>query len=265
MKKIVGFIGCGNMSQAMIGGIINSRLIGASSIIGSPKKEDVENKWGITTTKDNREVAKVSDYLIIGVKPHLYEMIIGEVRDHIKKGAVVISIGAGISSKFLAEKLGEDILFIKTMPNTPAMVGEAMTAISPVENFPEDKLEEIKKIFSSFGRVEVIEERLMDAFTAVAGSSPAYIYILIEAMADAAVSNGMPRNKAYKIVAQSLLGSAKMVLDTSSHPAQLKDNVCSPGGTTIEGVKALEEYGFRNSIIRTVDRVVEKSKYMSKD
>lgn len=264
MKKIVGFIGCGNMSQAIIGGMINSKLIEGKNIIGSPKKPEVERKWGINTTKDNREVAKLSDYLVIGVKPYLYEKIIDEVRDYIKEGAVVVSIGAGISSKFLAEKLGEDILFIKTMPNTPAMVGEAMTALSPMANFPEDKLDEIKKIFTSFGKVEVIDESHMDAFTAIAGSSPAYIYMLIEAMADAGVSNGIPRNKAYKIVAQSLLGSAKMVLDTGMHPAQLKDNVCSPGGTTIEGVKALEEYGFRNSLIRTVDKVVEKSRTMTK-
>lgn len=265
MDKIIGFIGCGNMGQAMIGGLVKSDTIAPKNIIASTSKGKViENRFGIRTTRSNIDVASQADYIILAVKPNIYGMVLEEIKDHIKENAVVISIGAGISSRFLTDKLNPGTKYIKTMPNTPVMVGEGMTAISPGDRLSDEELKEIIKIFEAFGKVEVLDEGLMDGFTAVSGSSPAYVYILIEAMADAAVLEGIPRNQAYTMAAQAVLGSAKMVLETSVHPGQLKDNVCSPGGTTIEAVASLEENGFRSAIIEAMKACADKSREMSK-
>lgn len=268
MEKTIGFIGCGNMAQAMIGSIIKSKTILPENVIASAKtqssREIVEKKYGIKTTKDNREVARESDYLVLAVKPNVYYMVIEEIRDYIKEDAIVISIGAGISSQFLRNNLNKDTKFIKAMPNTPAMVGEGMTALSLNERITEEDLEGILEILNSFGRVEIIDEKLMDGFTGLCGSSPAYIFILIEAMADAGVLEGIPRSQAYTMAAQAVLGSAKMVLETGMHPAQLKDNVCSPAGTTIEAVANLEENGFRAAIMEAVKVCADKSREMEK-
>lgn len=150
------------------------------------------------------------------------------------------------------------------MPNTPAMVGQGVTAISPGDRFDKEELDNIIEIFSSFGRVEIVDEKLMDGVTAVSGSSPAYVFMMIEAMADAAVLEGIPRQQAYAMAAQTVMGSAKMVLDTGIHPAILKDNVCSPGGTTIEAVASLEKNGFRTAIIEAMKECANKSREMSK-
>ena len=150
------------------------------------------------------------------------------------------------------------------MPNTPAMVGEGMTAVCPNEHLTEDEIAYVKSLLESFSRAEIVPERLMDVVTAVSGSSPAYVFMLIEAMADAAVSGGMPRKQAYQFAAQAVLGSAKMVLDTGKHPGELKDMVCSPAGTTIDAVKVLENEGMRSAVINAVCACVEKSREMSK-
>jgi pyrroline-5-carboxylate reductase len=146
------------------------------------------------------------------------------------------------------------------MPNTPALVGEGMAALSPNENVSEDEARAVLNVFASFGKGEIVSENLMDAVTAVSGSSPAYVFMMIEAMADAAVEGGMPRSQAYTFAAQAVLGSAKMVLETHKHPAELKDMVCSPAGTTIEAVASLEQSGFRSSIIEAMKKCMEKSK-----
>lgn len=268
MEKVIGFIGYGNMAQAIIGGIIESKIVPVENIIASKLKisqnQKSRGKFGIYITEDNKEVAQKSDYLVLAIKPFLYEEVLKEIKDHIKEDAVVISIGAGISSDFLRESLNKDTKFVKTMPNTPAMVREGMTAISPNERLDGNDLDEILEIFNSFGKTEIIDESLMDGFTALCGSSPAYIYMLIEAMADAGVMEGIPRPQAYTMAAQSVLGSAKMVLETGIHPGQLKDNVCSPGGTTIAAVASLEENGFRSAMIKAIKVCADKSREMSK-
>lgn len=267
MEKIIGFIGCGNMAQAMINSLVKSEIVPVDNIRASnrrlPLKENILEGYNIKLTRDNIEVARESDYLILAVKPYLYEDVINEIKDYIKEDSVVIGIGAGISSDFLAKHLNKATKYLKAMPNTPAMVGEGMTAISPGDRFTKEELESILEIFSSFGKVEIIEESLMDGFTAVSGSSPAYVYILIEAMADAAVLEGIPRSQAYTMAAQAVLGAAKMVLETDTHPAKLKDNVCSPGGTTIEAVASLEKNGFRASIIEAMKACADKSRKMN--
>jgi len=266
MNKIIGFIGSGNMASAMMEGVIRAKLVDNKNIIASDKSEQalktVEKKLGIVTTLDNKEVAKKADILILAIKPHHFEKVLQEIKENVKENSIVVSVGAGISLDFLKKNLKEGTKFIKTMPNTPSLVGEGMSAASLGENVSEEEVEEALEIFRSFGEIDVIDEKLMDGFTALCGSSPAYIYMLIEAMGDAGVKEGIPRALAYKMAAQSVLGSAKMVLETGEHPGTLKDNVCSPGGTTIEAVVSLEEGGFRSSIMKAMRLCAQKSESM---
>lgn len=267
MKKIIGFIGSGNMAKAMMTGIIKSGITSSENIIASSKTkrtiENIKKDLGVKTTLDNKEVAKLSDYLILAVKPFKYDIILKEIKNFIKEDAVIIIIAAGISIKYIKRTLGQEQITVKAMPNTPAMIGEGMTALTFDEKIMEEQKKDILQIFESFGKIEELDENLMDAFTAIAGSSPAYVYMMIEAMADAGVLQGIPRNKAYNMAAQGVLGAAKMVLDTGLHPGELKDRVCSPGGTTIEAVAKLEEKGFRSSIIEAMRVCGEKSKELT--
>jgi pyrroline-5-carboxylate reductase len=268
MDKTIGFIGSGNMGQAMINGLLKSGLVDKERIIASAKTEgtinEVSEKYGIKVYGDNKEVAKRADYLILAVKPYMHQGVLEEIRDKLKDGLIVMTVGAGISLEFLKRNLPEGTRYLKAMPNTPAMVGEGMTAISVDQEFGNVELEEILSIFRTFGKVELVEEDKMDGVTAVAGSSPAYVYMLIEAMADAAVLQGIQRKQAYTFAAQAVLGAAKMVLETGIHPGELKDKVCSPGGTTIEAVTTLEREGFRSAVMEAMKSCAEKSRSMSK-
>lgn len=268
MEKIIGFIGAGNMGQAMAGGIVNSKIIEPINIIfsdiNSENLKKVYEKYKVKTANSNILTASMSDILVLAVKPHFYETVINEIKDFIKPETIIITIAAGISLKNMRDMLGKDMKVIRTMPNTPAMVGEGMTAVVPNEFVSEEEIKEVVKILESFGKTEIVDEKLIDTVGSVSGSSPAFVYMLIEAMADGAVAGGMARDKAYKFAAQAVLGSAKMVLETGIHPGALKDMVCSPGGTTIEGVASLEENGFRSAIIKAMKACDDKSKKMSK-
>ena len=268
MNKIIGFIGCGNMGQAMIGGILKANLVTPSSIIVSDLNEksltQTSQKYGIKSTTDNNEVAKVSDIIILSVKPNLYPLVIKQIKDQIKEDVIIITIAAGKSIKGTEEMFEKKLKIVRVMPNTPALVGEGMAAICTSEVVTKAELAEIVTIFESFGKAEIVDEKLMNVVTSVSGSSPAFVYMFIESMADAAVLDGMPRSQAYTFAAQAVLGSAKMVLETGIHPGALKDMVCSPGGTTIEGVAALEENGFRNAVISALRKTTQKSIELSK-
>lgn len=260
----IGFIGGGNMGGAIIGGIIKNNIAKASDIIVADKSENALDKlkkeYSVNTTTDNKETAKKADILFLSVKPQFVYGVIDEIKGETDKDTLIISIVAGQSIKAITDAFGKDIKLIRVMPNTPALVGEGMAALTPNANVTDKEKETALNIFSSFGRGEIVAESLMDAVTAVSGSSPAYVFMFIEAMADAAVQGGMPRDKAYTFAAQSVLGSAKMVLETGKHPAELKDMVCSPAGTTIDAVAALEEYGMRSAVIEAMKACIEKSK-----
>lgn len=268
MNKTIGFIGSGNMGGAMIGGIINADLIAKENIYVSDINEaslaKVKENYGVNVTTDNAELAKACDIIVLAVKPFLYPVVIKGIKDVVKEDVIIVVIAAGQSSEAVRELFGRDIKIVKTMPNTPALVGEGMAAIAPAKNVTKEETEDIVAIFNSFGKSEIVPEHLMDAVTAVSGSSPAYVYMFIEAMADAAVVEGMPRAQAYKFAAQSVLGSAKMILETGRHPGDLKDMVCSPGGTTITAVAKLEETGLRNSVMQGMKACADKSRDMSK-
>ena len=261
----LGFIGTGNMASAIMGGIIKNNVIPAEEIIGAdlfaPGRERVQKEYGINVTADNnKEVAQKAETIILSVKPQFYESVIADIKDVVTDKQIIITIAPGKTLAWLAEQFGKDVKIVRTMPNTPAMVGEGMTAVCPNEHLTEDEIAYVKSLLESFSRAEIVPERLMDVVTAVSGSSPAYVFMLIEAMADGAVADGMPRAQAYKFAAQSVLGSAKMVLETGKHPGELKDQVCSPGGTTIEAVRVLEEKGFRSSVIEAMKACVRKAR-----
>lgn len=261
----LGFIGAGNMAQAIIGGVLESGLIAKNNIIASAATQDtinrIQKKFGIITTLDNKKVAE-ADIIVLAVKPVYCQEVIEEIRKNINSKQIIVSIAAGKTMNWLEEAFGGKKKIIRTMPNTPALVGEGITAVCPNENITEDDLKEVCDILESFGKAEIIKESLMDAVIAVSGSSPAYVFMFIEAMADAAVAEGMPRVQAYQFAAQSVLGSAKMVLDTKKHPGELKDMVCSPAGTTIEAVRVLEETGFRGNVMACMKACAEKSRNM---
>ncbi len=268
MNKTIGFIGCGNMAQAMIGGIVKSNLVSSEKVIASnPSNKSlnkVKEEYNILITNDNKKVAQFSDIVILAVKPYKYFEVIDEIKSSLKKEAVIVTIAAGITLEPMSKALGAESKVIRTMPNTPALVMEGMSALCANENVTQEELQAVIRVFESFGKVEILEEKLMDIVPAVSGSSPAYVYMFIEALADGAVLQGMPREKAYKMAAQAVLGAAKMVLETGEHPGKLKDNVCSPGGTTIEAVYTLEKNNFRAAVISAMESCTEKSIKMAK-
>lgn len=268
MEKNIGFIGSGNMSQAIQGGIIQAGVIPHTQVyvsdIITENLDKVKAQFQVNVMNDNKSVAQKADVLFIAVKPHIYPLVIEEIKNDLKEDCVVISIAAGLSLQYLESLFNDQTKIVRTMPNTPALVGKGMSALCPNEFVDEQDLDLVKMIFKSFGEAEVIEESLFDAVTAVSGSAPAYVFMMIEAMGDAAVLAGMPRAQAYKFAAQTLLGSAQMVLETQSHPGVLKDNVCSPKGTTIEAVAMLEKEGFRHALISAMDACVKKSEKMTK-
>jgi pyrroline-5-carboxylate reductase len=186
--------------------------------------------------------------------------VLAEIRDVFDAEKLLVSIAPGKTNAWFYEQMGGVCKVIRTMPNTPAMVGEGMTGICAGERVTEEELTQVRELFGGFSETEVIPEHLMDVVTAVSGSSPAYVFLFIEAMADAAVAGGMPRAQAYKFASQAVLGSAKMVLETGKHPGELKDMVCSPGGTTIQAVRVLEEKGLRSSVIEAMMKCLDISK-----
>ena len=211
---------------------------------------------------DNKEVARFADILFLAVKPQYYEAVISEIRDEVKDNQIIVSMAPGKSLQWLEEAFGKKVKVIRTMPNTPCMVKEGMMGMCPNAQVTGEEVELVKSICEGFSKTEVVTENLMDVVTAVSGSSPAYVFMFIEAMADAAVAGGMPRNQAYKFAAQAVLGSAKMVLETGKHPGELKDMVCSPAGTTIQAVRVLEENGMRSSVIEAMMKCLDISRNM---
>ncbi len=260
----IGFIGLGNMAAAMIGGMLKKGLVEPWEVIGSSKTnatmENIKERFNITTVSNNRNVAAEADILFLAVKPLFFPEIIAEVRDCVRAETLIVSIAAGKTLSYLKEAFGRpELKIVRCMPNTPALVLEGCTGVCAGEEVPKEDVEKVVQLLEAFGRAHVVPERLMDAVVGVSGSSPAYVFMFIEAMADAAVAAGMPRKQAYEFAAQSVLGSAKMVLETGRHPGELKDMVCSPGGTTIEAVKVLEEKCFRGTVMDAVEACIEKS------
>ncbi len=265
MMKL-GFIGAGNMAKAIMGGVLKNEIFKPEEVIASdlyvPGLEAAKESLGINITTDNKEVAKNSEVLILAVKPQFYADVIKEISEYITEKQIIVTIAPGKTLEYLADTFGHPVKIVRTMPNTPALVGEGITGVCHNALVTKEELDYVCNILNGFGKAEVVPERLMDVVVSVSGSSPAYVFMFIEAMADAAVADGMPRPQAYKFAAQAVLGSAKMVLETGKHPGELKDMVCSPAGTTIEAVRVLEEKGFRSAVFEAMKACAEKSKGM---
>ncbi|MEH2956391.1 pyrroline-5-carboxylate reductase [Candidatus Merdisoma sp. JLR.KK006] len=258
----IGFIGMGNMGYAILKGAL--KIFPAETFVFTAKTEKTMRRVYAQTQVEyvpsNAECANSCKYLVLAVKPQYYPAVLKQIRYAVTPEHVVISLAPGITVNSLKETLGSDRRIVRAMPNTPILIGEGMTGLSfRGEEFSEEELEVVHKLFGAAGICEDVEERLMSAVVCTSGSSPAYVYQFIEALADGAVKYGMPREQAYLFAAQAVAGAAKMVLETEEHPAVLKDRVCSPGGTTIAGVAALEEYGFRNAVLKACDACYEKS------
>ena len=259
-------IGCGNMASAIIGGIIAEGSVKAEDITASDKyaaaRKKASDAFGIRTTEDNKECVKGADMVLFAIKPNVFPVAGAELADVITDSQLVLSIMAGKSIADLESVLGTDKKIVRCMPNTPALVGAGCTALCRNENVTDEELASAMHILSACGMAEVVSETLMDTVVGVSGSSPAYVFMFIEAMADAAVKGGMKRQQAYRFAAQAVMGSAKLMLESGKLPAELKDMVCSPAGTTIEAVEVLEKGGFRGLVMEAVDAASEKSSRM---
>ncbi len=257
----IGFVGGGNMAGAIAQGVVASGVCRADDVLVCDINEEMLKKYtgGIKTSTENRD-ALLCDYIVLAVKPFILASVLEKLAKENISDKVFISIAAGISVDEIKSVLGSDSKVVRVMPNTPAQVGEGMTVIAKPDEYINDKeLADVIKIFDAVGKTEIMAESMINVVTGVSGSSPAYVYMMIEAMGDAGVIGGIPRNIAYKLAAQSVLGSAKMVLDTGRHPGELKDMVCSPKGTTIEAVGELEKRGFRSAIIEAIKKCNEKA------
>lgn len=262
----IGFIGCGNMGQAMLSGMIDSGRVSCKDILVTDKllasRVNTQKKYGVETTNTNTELAMIADIIILAVKPQFYEEVLSEIKGAIWGEKILVSIAPGKTLAWIEEIIGKPAKIVRAMPNTPAIVKEGMMGVCANDKVAKDELELVCKIFSSFSKTEIVTENLMDVVTAVSGSSPAYVFMFIEAMADAAVEGGMSRKQAYTFASQAVLGSAKMVLETGIHPGELKDMVCSPGGTTIQAVRVLEEQGMRAAVMDAMKACLDKSRNM---
>ncbi|MDU6388230.1 MULTISPECIES: pyrroline-5-carboxylate reductase [unclassified Pantoea] len=268
LEKKIGFIGGGNMAKAIIGGLVKSGQVAPSNIWVFDRKaeanEALAREYGIQAAESAEALAREVDILFGAVKPNVILKVLKDLASQLKKEALVVSIAAGVTLDSLATVLGHDRKIVRVMPNTPALVNEGMTSITPNVLVEQPEIDEVVTIFESFGKAAVVSEYLIHSVVGVSGSAPAYVFMFIEAMADAAVLGGMPRAQAYQFAAQAVKGSAQMVLETGKHPAELKDMVCSPGGTTIEAVKVLEEKGFRAAVMEAMQQCMAKSEALSK-
>lgn len=260
----LGFIGLGNMAKAIMAGLLQSGVFAAEDIVGSDVLEEVRQaaaeKYHIVTDKSNTEVAAGSDVIILAVKPQFLEGVLTEIAPFVTGDTLLVSIAAGKSLGWLHEKLNTEARIIRLMPNTAAIVGESCTAICRDTYATDEDVALVVKMCESFGVAQIIDEKLMDVFGALGGSSGSFAFLYMEALADGAVAAGMPRKMAYEIAAQATLGAAKLMRDSEEHPGVLKDMVCSPGGTTIQGMKALEKGGVRGSVMDAVEACVKRSK-----
>jgi pyrroline-5-carboxylate reductase len=261
--KAVGFLGAGNMGEAIIKGLLQTGLVPASSIAATDARADrlqqMASQYGIRGLASNRELVAGSDVVILAVKPQIMGAVLREVAPAVDRGRLLISV-AGVPAAALREALGKPARLIRVMPNTPALVLEGVTAIARADGLEAGDLELAQELFGAVGRAVVLDEDALDAVTGLSGSGPAYVAIVIESLADGGVKMGLDRATAMILATQTVLGSARLVLETGMHPGQLKDMVSSPGGTTIAGISALEEGGVRRTFIGAVERATLRSR-----
>ncbi len=262
-NKTLGFIGAGNMAAALVKGLLHAKVVPPEGIIVSDVKPErlaqLKEEHGIRTTQDNHELVNVSDVVVLSVKPQVIDKVLTLIGGDVKSTQLVISVAAGVPVSALESRLPEGTHVVRTMPNTPATVMAGATAIAPGTHATEEDLEVARALFTAVGRVVTLDESLLDAVTGLSGSGPAYIMLMIEAMADGGVKVGLHRDTALLLAAQTVYGSAKLLLETGEHPGRLKDMVTSPGGTAIAGLHTLESGGMRRTLIDAVEAATNRS------
>jgi len=261
----ITFLGAGNMANALIRGLIRSGEK-ASNITATVKREErkteLEKAHGISVGFDNVAAAKNAEVVVLAVKPQAMDKVLSQIAPVIDEKKLVISIAAGVPIAAMERRFGPGARIVRAMPNTPALVGVGATAVSGGEHATPKDLELAKKLFDAVGTTVVLDEGLLDAVTGLSGSGPAYIFLIIEALSDAGVKVGLSRHVALKLAAQTLFGSAKLLLETGEHPGTLKDQVTSPGGTAIAGLHTLEAGGLRTTLIDAVEAATERAKQL---
>lgn len=266
MRKIA-FIGGGQMAEALIGGLISAQLCDQGRIWATDptasRQEHLKKRYGIRVGAENRDAVIWADVVVLAVKPQVLPGVLAEVGAELGS-SLIVSVVAGAPIRRITDACGSNTRVIRTMPNTPAMVQEGMTALSIGPGVTEEDVTAVRQMFESVGRVVPVEESLMDAVTGLSGSGPAYVFLAIEALTDGGVKMGLPRDTAGVLAAQTVLGAARMVLETGQHPARLKDQVTSPGGTTIAGLHRLEQGGLRALFIDAVEAATKRSQELGR-
>jgi len=262
--RSVGFVGAGNMGEALIKGLLAANLVPAEAIhatdVRLERLKELNRQYGIQISSDNAELIRRADIVILAVKPQIMDAVLTEIAPAVTRRKLLISIAAGVSTAKIRAVLHKDARLIRVMPNTPALVLEGVTAVAKAEGLEADDLETAGEIFGAVGRVVVLGEELMDAVTGLSGSGPAYIAVVIESLADGGVQMGLDRITAMTLATQTVLGAATLLRETGLHPGAVKDMVCSPGGTSIAGIAALEEGGIRTTFIKAVERATQRSR-----
>lgn len=264
LKEKLGFIGGGKMGEALCKGFINAKLSDVDHIMISDAVVErckiLSKEIGVKTTQNNKDVTAFADVIVLAVKPQIMDDVLSHLKKDITNRHLVVSIAAGIPIRFIESRLQPGIRIIRVMPNTPCLIAASATAFALGKCATEADGKLVFNLFNAVGRVFQLDEKYLDAVTGLSGSGPAYVYMFIEALSDGGVKMGLPRDVATALAAQTVLGAAKMVLETGQHPSQLKDAVTSPGGTTIEGISKLEDGKLRSTIINAVEAATLKSK-----
>ena len=259
-----GFLGTGNMAEALIRGLLRSGAVKPEQVWGSEPRasrmEQIKSRYGIHVTKYNVDVVRHASVIILSVKPQILPSVLDEIAPHLKPRALVISVAAGVPIAVIEARLPTGIRVVRTMPNTPALVGAGATAIAANQHATADDLKITEQIFRSVGMTVVLDEEQLDAVTGLSGSGPAYMFLIIEALSDAGVKVGLSRYNAVALAAHTVLGSAKLLIETGDHPGQLKDMVTSPGGTAIAGLHTLEAGGLRTTLMNAVEAATRRSR-----
>ena len=264
--KKIGFIGGGNMAEAIIKGLVGAGLPNGSILVSepvAPRRDFLSSEFAAEVSDDNLEVAQQADIIILAIKPQVAASVLTGLETAISSEKLVISIMAGVSTDFIEKTLTNGVRVIRSMPNTPALVQSAATAICPGRKATPDDLDVARKVFSCVGTVVNVPEQQMDAVTGLSGSGPAYVFSFIEALSDAGVKNGLPRDVAAQLAVQTVLGAARMLAETQEHPALLREKVTSPGGTTIAALHTLEKGSFHGLIMDAVDAACRRSRELA--
>jgi len=268
IAKKIGMIGAGQMAQALAVGFVRKGLLAPQDILASDPSEEARRRFreatGCQTTEHNLEVVRAQEIIILAVKPQVLRRVLGEIQGRISPEKLTISIVAGITLDTLQQSLGEGARIVRVMSNTPALVGFGASAFAPGRNVRQGDLEIVQTLLSAVGIAVQVEERLLDAVTALSGSGPAFVYLFIETLTDAGVRHGLPRDLAHQLAVHTVRGASEMVIQTTEHPAVLRDRVTSPGGTTIAGIAALETYNFRGAVFAAIEAAVRRAGELSK-